>query len=193
MIEVNLLRAMNSDSTIATSVFSGDASSDQKTMATKLVYLLVPVILLIVWEQYSVGELNNQMNLMRAQVNQKTGQLSKYGPQVEAVRKIKEEKVQLDGRVEAIKNLSQERLTLVRAMDALHNITPKEVWLDEIQLKGKGFVITGFASEDLVVSRFMQNLEESIFFNEIILVGTEESRSSDGIVKKFEISCVLGK
>ena len=53
-------------------------------------------------------------------------------------------------------------------------------------------IFKGKATDDLTVSQFLRNLNESIYFEDVSLKSTKERSSSSGVVKAFEIHAKLG-
>jgi type IV pilus assembly protein PilN len=203
MIEVNLLKGFSPDATSATSASGGDYTLntfstgqsvvwDKKDFSIKLIILLIPLLGMYIYEMYDEGVGKESLRVIRAEVTQLSSELDQYGKQVQEVKRIQEEKKRLNSRVETIFELSKERLTNAKALNALHDLVPPEAWLTSLKIKNGEVEFEGQATEDLVVSQFLRNLQESIYFKDIKLVATEERSTTAGVRKTFSIDAKLG-
>ncbi|MFK8138520.1 MAG: PilN domain-containing protein [Bdellovibrionales bacterium] len=197
MIEINLLRGLGGVSGLtATSTQTSTSQSvyfDPKDIAVKLVVCLIPVMILYAGDLYLQGVANDNYKKKLKARDKLKKELVGFGNQVKQVKKIQEEKARLEKRMNTIKVLSKERLINVKALDALHNVIPKQAWLNDISIKEKQVEMSGLATEDVIVSRLLENLEESIFFTNVNLIETSVSKTASGVAKTFKITCELGE
>ncbi|MEC9282275.1 MAG: PilN domain-containing protein [Bdellovibrionota bacterium] len=200
MIEINLLKGFSAEglgggeSTLsATFATSQKVVYDEKDLLLKLVILIIPSLMLYGYEFYDEGVGAEALKLKQRQVEKLTQELAGFGKQVAEVRKIKEEKNRLTSRIDTIKEISKERLSNAKALDALHDIVPSQAWLKSLTIESGKVSIIGEATEDLVVSQLLRNLDESIYFNDVKLLSSTEVRKSGGSYKAFKIDCVLGQ
>lgn len=202
MIEVNLLKGFSPDGatvdagaggfTLNTKMSGGsNVVYDKKDLLVKLVILFIPCVLLYGFEMYDEEKAKVKLNHLRKQNANLSNELSKYGKQVQEVKRIQEEKKRLDSRIKTITDLSADRLTNAKALNALHDLVPGEAWLVKLEIKKGKVDFHGEATEDLVVSQFLRNLQESIYFKNVKLLGTEEKNTSQGERKKFSIEAFL--
>lgn len=200
MIEVNLLRGFSQDAaavndstfTMNTNMTGQKVVFDAKDIAIKVVLLIIPVLIVMGYEKYDEQKGKVKLNFIRNEVNKLTASLGKYGKQVQEVRRIQEEKKRLDGRINTIVDLSKDRLTNAKALNALHEVVPPEAWIEDMSINQGAVIFKGKATDDLTVSQFLRNLNESIYFEDVSLKSTKERSSSSGVVKAFEIHAKLG-
>lgn len=201
MIEVNLLRGFTADSTSAadgsgfslnTKMSADKVVFDSKDLLGKIIFLLLPLGLVFGYEMYDEEKAKVKLTHMRKQNAILSDELSKYGKQVLEVKRIQEEKKRLDGRIKTILDLSSNRLTNAKALNALHDLVPGEAWLTSLKIKDEKVEFRGEATEDLVVSQFLRNLQESIYFQDVKLIGSEERSSATGAKKVYSIEARLG-
>tara|TARA_Y100000780_G_C13695267_1_gene421342 strand:- start:10242 stop:10844 length:603 start_codon:yes stop_codon:yes gene_type:complete len=200
VIEINLLRGFSAEgldggestlnSTFAT---AQKVVFDEKDLVLKLVILIIPVLALYGYEFYDEGIGANTLKAKQKQVERLTIELAGFGKQVAEVRKIKEEKNRLTSRIDTIKEISKERLSNAKALDALHDIVPPQAWLKNLSIENGKVKIVGEATEDLVVSQLLRNLDESIYFKDVKLLSSTEVRKAGGSYKAFSIDCTLGQ
>ena len=153
----------------------------------------MPALLVYGYEFYDEGVGKANLEAKQALQVELSARLSAFGKQVEEVRKIKEEKQRLSSRIDTIREISKERLVNAKAMDALHAIVPNQSWLESLSIEGRQIKIKGMATEDIIISQFLRNLDESIYFSEVKLISSIEQASGQGVIKSFEIECQLGR
>lgn len=208
MIRINILRNRGGTSSMKTSVTSmtgitfhgsnegGDESGyadENSAMLKKILMALVFPILIFAYDQYVKSEKNSVLAGLQAEKTNLEGKLKTFGPKAESVKKFQQEKEKLVKRIDIIRSISKERLKVVKAMDSLHKNVPQQAWLTELVVKDNyAAKIRGFALDDFVVSNLIQNLDESIFFENVKLVSSQESSVTEGKLRKFEISGQLG-
>lgn len=206
MIRINILRNRGGTSALKTSVtsmtgitFVGDGSgsggyTDEKSvMIKKIVMALIFPVLIIGYDQYVKSEKKSVLTKLQTEKNTLNAKLQSFGPKAESVKKFQQEKEKLEKRIDVIKSISKERLKVVKAMDSLHRNVPQQAWLTELTVRENYAVkILGFALDDFIVSNLIQNLDESIFFENVKLVSSQESSAAEGKLRKFEVSGQLG-
>lgn len=201
MIKINLLRDVTEvNRTRFTSVTTlGGGSGSGSENVVKIGLMLVPVIGLMFFEQYNLSTKKGQYAALQEKVADTRKNVEKLKPEIEEVKRFQKEKSRLTIQVDTIKKLSKERLQNVKALSALQTIIPTRAWLESIKIekdkeKDKERIkvtLSGFATEDVVVSEFMGGLEQSIFFSNVTLKDSVDAKTTDGTVKSFNVECVL--
>lgn len=191
MIEVNLLKG-----NAVTSGFDVKAladEGDQKTAVLKILVALLPVVGLYVYEGQVKEGKQNEFSRLQQQTTDVRARMEGLGNALELVERYKLEKKKLKDQIAVIRRLSRERLREVRALDALQSLVPQKAWLTNFEIDGTKVKIEGLALSDAAVTDFVEGLEESLFFDEVILGSTVEEKTSAGPLRKYELSCSLGK
>lgn len=171
----------------------GDASAVHgKAIFARIIILFVFPLGLIGYENYHNLKLNQQLVELNKAIEKVNEDVLAFSPKVRDLRKFEEEERKLKQRMDTIIELSKERLSNVKALDALHDLVPERAWLTELKVKSGKFEITGLAVEPLIVSNLIGNFEESIFFTQVKLDFTEESRTKNGVLSRFKVSGLLG-
>ena len=111
------------------------------------------------------------------------------GNSVNIVKQYSQEKGRLESQINVIAELSKRRLEEVIALDNLQQLIPQRIWLTEVKLENHKMNMHGFAISENDISEFIKNLDDSVFFTNVNLSGTVESRSDQGVLQKFEITC----
>lgn len=208
MIKINILRNRGGTSSLKTSVTSmtgitfhgsneggGESgyADENSAMLKKVVLAIIFPVLILAYDQYVKSEKGSILSKLRTEKTELENKLKTFGPKAESVKKFQQEKDKLEKRIDIIRNISKERLKVVKAMDSLHKNVPQQAWITELVVKDNYTTkITGFALDDFVVSNLIQNLDESIFFESVKLVSSQESSVAEGKLRKFEISGQLG-
>lgn len=201
MIKINLLRDSSSSAGTSAGVMSSGGGSggfssssgivDGKDLLIKALLVLLPVVAYYGYDMQTVQTKKAKVEELRGQIAKTDKELAALDVQVKEVEKFMEEKRRLNSQLDTIKNLSKERLRNVKSMDALQSIMPQKAWLLEMSIKDTNVSLEGQAIDDIVISDFMRDLEESVFFNNVVLEASEEVRRDEGNVKKFRIRANL--
>ncbi|MEJ5375476.1 MAG: PilN domain-containing protein [bacterium] len=134
----------------------------QITMGAVLLFIFLAAIGYILYDQYSqLSRLRDQ----KAQAEQKLAALKK---EVGDLEQFKKKKQALENRKAAIADLNRNRQGVVKALDQLINEKPKELYFVSLEQKSSGapwdnfsLSITGVATDNEVVAKFMKGLQAS--------------------------------
>lgn len=206
MIRVNLLRDVaggGGGAAAGTMATSGVALDQTGTMSTeesagsnfdiilKIIAVIIPIALTVSYRNYQIGIKKAQEDSLQTQLTSLENKLKSYEPGLKDIEKFQEEKRKLDNQLDVIKHLSKERLKNVKSLDALQGIIPNKAWLKSLKIEENKVEMQGIATDDLVISDFMKDLEASIYFTGVTLEGSEEVRTDAGSQKTFSIKCGL--
>jgi Tfp pilus assembly protein PilN len=130
-----------------------------------------------------VGSLNNSI----AEIDAQSRALA---PQIEKVKRLAQERAELDLRLGIISKLEKGRTQSVRLMDELARCVPDHLWMTQAQQEASGQLnLEGVTYSNLVVSDFMSRLERSALFADVELAVAERSQVNQKDVVKFRITC----
>jgi Tfp pilus assembly protein PilN len=200
MIRINLVRDATQAGGRVPSFTSLTSMSDSgaevagasKENFIKIALMFLPMIGLMLFQEFNMGEKQSELLGLQQQVSSIRENVEKLKPEIEEVRRFSEEKGRLIKQMEAIRKLSRERLKNIKAISALQGLIPPKVWLRSIRIDGSKVSLEGNATEDLVISEFMQGLDQSIFFSSVELRGSQDNRGADGAqIKDFSVECQL--
>ena len=111
-------------------------------------------------------------------------------PQIEKVKRLAQERAELDLRLGIISKLEKGRTQSVRLMDELARCVPDHLWMTQTQQDASGQLnLEGVTYSNLVVSDFMSRLERSPLFANVELRVAERGQVQSKDVVKFQISC----
>lgn len=200
MIKVNLLRDISQMGQPKKRFSFGSSDSspaavgtqdETKEFVTRAIVFILPIIFTFGYQKYrkmiseeDFKNLQNEQQALQAKIKA-------LEPAIREVEKFQEEKRKLNSQLEVIKQLSKERLKNVKSLDMLQTIMPQKSWLTSLKIIEKKVEIEGLAVDDIVISELMQAMSTTIYFSNVTLVSSEESKQSEGVVKKFKIKCNL--
>lgn len=88
-----------------------------------------------------------------------------------------------------VARLKQDNQTLLKILEAISSSLPESAWLDALSQKENKIMIQGFATNHVIVSRFLAQLENSKYFELVKIVKIEQLSRKEGLMKKFMIAC----
>lgn len=168
--------------------FSGDDPFD---LVIKISLAILPVVLIYAYNFYNTVQKKDEVSRLQMEVTVAKEKLKSLDPDVKEIEKFQEEKRKLDSQLDVIKKLSKERLKNVKSLDALQDIIPQKAWISDLKFNENKVELTGYATDDIVISEFMHALGSSIYFANVNLTASTEEKRSEGVVKKFMIKCNL--
>jgi type IV pilus assembly protein PilN len=198
MIKVNLLKdagkkqkkGIGGDSTILDSEFKtalGGAVGDNQALVKRILFAVVPILIIFAYTWYIEHGLKSNIEKINTQIKSTDNQINALKPELDVIEKLKSEKNKLSTEVTTIKDLSKKRYVYVKILDALQSLIPEKAWLTKMSMKDQTISIEGRATEDAVISAFMQSLEESAYFANVTWVDSREVSEPQGVVKTFSI------
>ena len=107
---------------------------------------------------------------------------------VKLVTESGEQKKVLEKRLSAIEQLRKAKVGPVRMMEELVDRTPPKVQLKELSETAGRIKLTGVASNNADISKFLKGLEESRYFNDVYLNTIEQVDVNGFKLKSFSIS-----
>ncbi|MCH2535579.1 MAG: PilN domain-containing protein [Bdellovibrionales bacterium] len=197
MIKVNLLKAKvplqtQAQQTQGFSVQTGGGESTPKDKVVKVLVMLLGAVALMVYEKINIDALESQQKMYRTQSTQLTQELQKIEASAGQLEELKKENEKLQEKLKILTNLSKNRLKELKALDNLQNFIPEGVWLESLDYDGDKVLFKGFATNDRDLNAFVESLEGSTYFIDVILSKAIEQQKDSGAVKEFEINSALG-
>lgn len=194
MIKVNLLKDAGNkkltESTIFDSKIKNSFTSvvvENNALVKRIFFLVMPFIAVFIYTWFIESGLQSNIDNLNTQVAAVDAQMQSLKAELDTVERLKKEKNKLLSEVDAIKSLSRKRYAYVKVLDSLQSLIPEKAWITKLSFKDKMISIDGRATEDSVISYFMQNLEESAYFSNVTWVNSSEVNEPQGLVKSFSI------
>lgn len=174
MIKINLLPVKKQD--------QGANLKLQGALAAVLVVAVLSIC------GYFQSRLLGEIAAMRSQiakVNEETANLQKI---IGEIDKIKERKADLEKKLEVIEGLELGRLSTVKIMELVSRSVPDQLWFDKFELKGSSLQVSGFALDNQIIAKFIQNLSKNPTVSGVVLRETSQALYEKMDVVKFSIT-----
>ena len=192
MIKINLLqnRVANQggETEIGTAIELG--TSQHSSLLTNLALLCGGVLLLYIYQSYSLSGLNEALIKKNSLLSTHREKVNSLKGQSEEAKKAQTKIKAIEKRMEIMKLISKSRLSELKALDYLQTIIPDRVWFTKIGYSNGNFTFDGFSLADDDFNTFMAQLESGGIFVNIVPVRFTEESSGTG--KSFTVTCRLG-
>ena len=132
------------------------------------------------------SSLSREIEQLTADVQGKQNEVSTLKTKLKWLEEYKQTKDQYTHKLAVIDQIVKGRTGPVRVLDTLATSVPSQMWLDGIKQVNMDMQITGWAADNLVVSRFMSSLQSSRLFTNVELesVSRDEFKGGEGVRSK---------
>lgn len=115
-----------------------------------------------------------------------------YAKILNEIKKLEEEKKVLLTRIDVIKKLKQSSSLTVHVLDEIAILTPpNRMWLTKLQQTGSGLQLSGMALDNQTVAKYMDDLGNSSYMKNVILVSSSMEKYAERNLKLFSVSCAV--
>ena len=128
----------------------------------------------------------NSVNDEIAVINQKNKDLRK---KIGQVKDFEKKKAELEQKLVVLQTLKAGKSGPVHLLDELSAALPEKLWLTKFSEKGGRINLAGVADSENTVAVFMRNLESSLYYENIELSVTEQTKAGDRKMQKFTLNC----
>lgn len=119
---------------------------------------------------------------------------ARLAPQLARIRKLQEEREEVNKRLAIIASLDKDRYLRVRMMNDIAATVPDNCWVTEVNEKGGSLVtIEGVTFSNFIIADLMTSLESSGRFTDVTLVKAEEGDIESVRVVKFDLNAKLAE
>ena len=189
MIRINLLKPENKD--IRETVVAAGISEEKGTKGSNignLIFLLLVIGLGLFY--FFQQRAFDRENKLLAKARQEKSQLQYVEAKLEEQKRIRES---LDRKITLIENLNAQRDLVPRLMDELSRRLPDWVWLSEVSYDSKGIQIKGRALSNNLISDFIDSLEASPQFMNVMLVSSAQRAGQGDQFQEFALRALIEK
>jgi type IV pilus assembly protein PilN len=111
-----------------------------------------------------------------------------YKPQLERIRQITQKRQEVANRLDIIAKLDQERYFRVKVMDEISRCVPENMWLTKVDEQGgRAFSVEGVTFSNILVARFMQELEAAPHWQNVELGVAQQGKIDTYEVVQFSL------
>jgi len=126
---------------------------------------------------------------LESQISALQQESERYKPQLARIREITQKRAEVSNRLDIISRLDQERYFRVKLLDEAARATPEYLWLTKLEEQGSHrFTIEGVTFSNIIVARFMQQLESSSHWQGVELNITQQGKIDGFDVVQFGLT-----
>jgi len=136
--------------------------------------------------------LQKQVDSLQNEIVRYQNDIKRLKVDVQKVDRVKAQRNELNNKLAIIDKLKNAQKGPVHLLDQVASCIPPRVWLKAMSENGESMSIQGQALEHVSISKFMQALEKSPFFENVELSNTaSESKGAKGSedIKSFSLTC----
>lgn len=160
------------------------SAKNQLLVAIGIIVLLLLGLGLVT--TYQTAKINN----LRESDKKIQEEKKQYTKILNDIKRIEEEKKDLVTKIAIIHQLKKTSSLTVHALDEVANFTPvNRMWLKTLSQNGNQLSLTGMALDDQTIAKFMDDLENSKYFQNVSLVSSTMETFAERNLKNFSISC----
>lgn len=196
MIKTNLLKTRVNMGGVASQEYtfeSAGESSNQREQLTKFVLIIFGTVCLIVYQYIHVGGLEDELSGLQVQSQKLNTELAELKSKTGNVEEVQKEIKRSQEKIDLVEEYFGKRLKELKALDYLQNVIPDGVWLESFNYDGEKAKIVGSAITDRDLNSFVEKLEMSQNFQNVLLVSSQTDENAAGTFKKFELDSVIGE
>lgn len=162
------------------------AQKKEKFRSQLSILVLTLVLVILACGVVYFQQQNKNQNLQNeiAEINRRNAELQKI---IGEVRDYEKRKADLEQKLQVLGELKQQKTGPVRLMDELSDALPPELWLTSFAEQGGSIDLAGIADSEQTVALFMQQLEESPFYQNIELTVTEQTNVGNRRMQRFTL------
>lgn len=195
MIKINLVKSRITEGTGASQAnidFDATTSSARTEGLIKLILMSGFVVGAVLYRGNQIDELSAKAAQLQQQLSEAQTVLNQKIEEAASKGALESEARELENKLSIIRDLSGLRLVEVKALDFIQSVVPEKLWLNSISYSNSKFSILGTSISDEEINEFINALEESPYFTEVILLQSIEKAGSEGSTKSFELSFIAG-
>lgn len=154
--------------------------------------VVVAVAAAVVYLYLGVSGRQSELEVL---VEEAVADSARYADLIEQNNRMRARRDSIAQRVAIIQEIDGDRYVWPHILDEVARALPDYTWLDElVQLSGGAnlrFRILGKAGNNLAVTRFMENLEASVFIRGVELLSTEQVVEEGRMVNQFHLEALF--
>jgi Tfp pilus assembly protein PilN len=163
-------------------------TGNNRDVLVKAFVIALGTLALIIYEKQNIDQLNSQRGALTAQLNQIREQSEKKNAELKELKDIEPQAQALNDKLNILKEYSKLRLQQLQCLDFVQSIIPERVWLRSVKYENRRYQILGNAVETVDLTDFVQKLEGSAYFQDVIVLQDREKPMQQGKIREFELS-----
>lgn len=141
-------------------------------------------------KEAELKKVQDQIDAITAQIPKLKADADKLKSYEELKKGLEQDEFTIKTKIDTIQKLIAGRNAPPKMLIAMSSSIPSEVWLSELKIQDANVSIAGYARDYTMISDFMKNLGESIYFNELSLKNSQQTKDveSGQEVASFELA-----
>ncbi len=157
------------------------------------IFILIILLMFVAMAAMTI-HLNSEKSKKKQMVETVQKELLKYTKKAKEVDRLEKESKTLQQKIDIITKLEDVRKEPVVIFTALTDVHVSErMWLSSFNTKDQSISISGTALDEITVADYTKKLQLSDAFTDVTLKFLKHDIKEKVAVKKFEISCNIGK
>jgi Tfp pilus assembly protein PilN len=192
MIRINLNRTrvaggLEGEETVIKEL-STTPSLNVREVIVKLLVVFLGIIGLMIYERQNIDALNAELGKTQADLNSLKQQVNDKNAELAKLKDIEPLANGLNEKLRALREYSKERITELQSLDFMQSIIPERVWLRNVHFEKHRYQILGNAVETVDLTDFVNKLENSAYFKDVIVIQDKEKPVQNGKIRDFEFT-----
>lgn len=146
----------------------------------KVLMMVIPLALLYFYEMKIKSDAQEKVSRITAEVQQTETIRDQKKVIVDSLALLKTEYEYREPILNEFKKISKEKLHGIKILDQLQDLLPTQIWVTEVDLDRSRIDIGGVSTSDKDLTTFQRNFEDSIYFDNILIYNSIESKTERG-------------
>lgn len=127
------------------------------------VYIIEPIIESIY--ELDIKKLETTELKKRKEIRKYKAEAGKYQGIKKQVEELRQKEKDLESKIKIVRSIVEKRQNPFRILKYVADNTPKNVWIEELEISDQELRIVGFSTDWKDIGKFNDNLSSSLFFN----------------------------
>lgn len=145
-------------------------------LVLRLVVCGLGVVILMHFEKKNLDKLNGEKAVIQEELNSLKSKQSTIKKEIQGLEYISEKSKEFNRKLNIMQGIVDNRLLAVKGLDFIQSAIPEEVWLREVSLNKKKFIIKGVSTTNKQIQNFIEQLENTDLFSAVSLAKAEEEK-----------------
>ncbi|MBC8413312.1 MAG: PilN domain-containing protein [Nitrospira sp.] len=148
---------------------------------------LLTVIILIGLAMYGL-HLGNKVKDLKATIAVRQAKLNELKTALQEVKDYERRNQEFRDKTQVIERLKRKQIVPLRLLDEVSNMLPNGVWLTDLSDRGGMISLTGFAFSNPDLVSYVQNLKESKYLIDVMLIESRQEQIGTYSLYKFKLT-----
>jgi Tfp pilus assembly protein PilN len=157
-------------------------------LPTPIIYGIIATVVLVIIIATATFYLNRQISSIQTDIFAKEQRMNKLKEALVEVENYERNNKEFREKTAVIEQLKKNQIVPLRLLDEVSEMLSKGVWLTDLKDKGGVVTIDGYAYSNSDLVSYVQNLKESKYLADIMLVESRQDEIGRFSVYKFKLT-----